>query len=62
VITLRHARALGYCRRGMREWAERNGFTQDEWSRFVRQGVDPEVLLRTGDAMAKKIVESANVR
>jgi hypothetical protein len=53
---LEHARALGYCARGMRRWFEGRGHT---WQEFVTTGVPAEWLRATGDEMAIRVAEQA---
>jgi hypothetical protein len=60
-VFLHHVRSIpvpgrrdGYCVVGCRAFAERNGL---DMKQFAREGIDAEVLLATGDAMAVKIVE-----
>ena len=43
----------GYCARGAREFCKQ--FNHD-WSDFLDNGVDADILERTGDAMALKVV------
>jgi len=49
-------REAGYCNKGGRIFGEKHNL---DWAKFVREGIDEEELLATGDAMALKIVESA---
>lgn len=59
-ITLQDARSFpiitrsGYCARGMRLFAERY---QLDWQTFITEGIEEEILLATGDDLAKKIVD-----
>lgn len=53
-ITRTHMDELGYCARGARRWAERMGLS---WTDFVFHGIDSDILLATGDAMAQRLVE-----
>lgn len=46
----------GFCARGGRRWFARHGLS---WTDFVRQGIDAEQLLRTGDGMAAALVAHA---
>lgn len=46
----------GYCSKGMRIFAERHNCS---WSKFLKEGVDENFLLSTGDAMAIQIVKKA---
>lgn len=48
-----------YCARGTRRWAARVGV---DWSAFVRAGIDADILLATGDAMALRLVEHVRAR
>lgn len=45
---------IGYCARGARRWFANMGLS---WADFVRDGIDSDILLATGDAMAAKLVE-----
>jgi len=53
---LEHARAIGYCARGMRRWFEGREHT---WQEFVSFGVPVEWLRATGDEMAIRVAEEA---
>lgn len=50
-----HGLAIGYCSKGMRKMASRHGW---DWLDIVQNGIDSEILLATGDAMAIKLVKS----
>jgi hypothetical protein len=52
-------RAAKMCSRGGRAWAEKHGFN---WSMFLREGIEAENLIKTGDAMAARLVEVARER
>lgn len=56
IVTMKHVRAAGYCSRQPREWFKQQGLS---WSDFVANGIDSEVLLATGDGLAKKVVDIA---
>ena len=63
-ITMQHLRTLpipgkkaGYCSRGTRQFFERNGL---DWDAAKREGIDEEILLATGDAQAKAVVDWAH--
>lgn len=53
---LEHARALGYCARGMRRWFDGRSHS---WAEFVEDGVPAAWLRATGDAMAIRVAELA---
>ena len=61
-VYIHHARAVlnangrGYCAPGMRKFAERHNL---DFHDFVKNGIDAEILIATGDAMALRIVEEA---
>jgi hypothetical protein len=57
IARLEHARALGYCARGMRRWFEGRSHT---WAEFVERGVPADWLRATGDAMAIRVAEVAD--
>ena len=59
MVRVEHARALGYCSRGMRAFAARHGL---DWGRFVHEGIPAEELEATGDHMALQVVEKARGR
>ncbi|KVW96173.1 hypothetical protein [Thiobacillus denitrificans] len=54
IITRSHMDELGYCARGARRWFARMGL---DWAVFVRDGIDADVLLATGDAMALRLID-----
>lgn len=55
-VYLWHFRALEYCNRGMRRWFASRGIA---WQDVLNDGVDAELLLASGDAMAIAAVEFA---
>lgn len=63
LVTVQHLHSVpnfngrrGYCAKGAREWFRRHGL---DWTAFVRDGIDAEFLLATGDAMALRVVQHA---
>jgi hypothetical protein len=56
IITHRHCRELGYCNRGMRQWCERLGL---DWGAFLKNGITADELIKTDNAMAKRVIEHA---
>lgn len=56
LITIDHVRAVGLCVNGTRTWFARQGL---DFRSFLRDGLQAEVLLATGDAMALRVVEHA---
>lgn len=59
IVTLTDLRAAKMCSGGTRAFFKRHGL---EWSDFVKNGIDSEVLENTGDAMAIRLVEVASER
>lgn len=58
IITRSHLDQLPepYCAKGARRWAARLNL---DWAAFVRDGIDSDVLIATGDAMALRLVDHA---
>lgn len=59
VSDLKQAPGGAYCHPGARKFFQRHGL---DWADFVKNGIEAEVVLATGDAMAVRIVESARTR
>ena len=59
MVRMEHIRAAKMCSGGTRAFFERHGL---DWSAFLRDGIDAEELLATGDGMAKQVVEVARGR
>lgn len=63
IVTVQHLRSFsgssgrGICHAGARQIAVRLGL---DWTQFVQHGLDEQVLMDTGDAMAIKLVEHAH--
>ena len=63
IVTMRHLRTIpgfskdpGFCSSGGRAFFTRYNL---DWSNFLRNGIDSELLLNTGDALAKALVDHA---
>lgn len=63
IVTTRHMCTIpgfstrrGFCRDRSKAWAKRHGL---DWREFVRNGIDAEKLLATGDGFAIALVEWA---
>lgn len=63
IVTFKHLRTVpnyrgktGYCSSKGRLWFKRHGLS---WFDFVHNGVDAQVLLDTGCALAERLVEHA---
>lgn len=59
MVRMEHIRAARMCSGGARSFFDRHGL---DWSAFLREGVDAEELLATGDEMARQVVEVARGR
>ena len=46
---------VGICARGARAWFRHHGF---DFRNFLDNGIDADILMRTGDANIKKIVDA----
>jgi hypothetical protein len=55
IIRVSHMRAAGVCA-DARHWFAREGL---DWRDFVRNGIEEEKLLATGNAIAARVVEVA---
>jgi hypothetical protein len=63
IVTLAHLRSVpglsrqgGFCARGARAWFASHDL---DWTDFVRNGIDAQRLLDTGDGLALILVEHA---
>lgn len=62
IVKVKHARMVptpqpcGYCVPGMQEFFARHNL---DFKSFCRHGIDAEVLIATGDAMALEVVKIA---
>ncbi len=63
IVTTRHmftipgfSKRNGFCRGGSRRWARAQGL---DWDKFVREGIESEVLEATGDGFAIALVKWA---
>lgn len=65
IVTIQDARAVltptgrGYCSRGIRAFFQRHGL---DFNDFLKNGIEEEKLINTGDYMALKAVEVARER
>lgn len=55
-IYIRHIRGAKRCAGGTRNWWLKHNL---DWKDFVKNGIDAETLLATGDPMALQVVEIA---
>lgn len=54
IITITDIRLTGHCVSGTRDWFKAYGL---DFRDFIRNGIDAEVLLATGDALAQQVVD-----
>lgn len=47
----------GFCASGIRRWFTHYGY---DYSDFLKNGIDEELLLKTNDPMARAVVEQAH--
>jgi len=59
IITINDIRAAGHCVRGAREWFDRHGL---DFRDFVKNGIDEQRFLASGDALAARVVEMKRER
>ena len=55
-VHLRHMRQLRYCTRGVRQFFAKRGF---DYPDFLKNGIEAERMIATGDAMALATVRVA---
>lgn len=58
-VYIKDAIKIGYCVKGIKEFCKKYNI---DFKKMVKEGVDEEVLIATGDAMALKVVEQAKSR
>ncbi|MFK1176674.1 hypothetical protein ACIUZU_00345 [Pseudomonas aeruginosa] len=63
IVTAQHLHTVptwttrqGYCHGRAREFFKRHGL---DWMAFLQDGIDSDLLIATGDALALKLVEHA---
>ncbi len=54
IITITDIRLAGYCPKGAKQWADLHGI---DFRDFLKNGIDADVLLATGDAFVNHVVE-----
>ena len=59
IVYINDAVEIGYCVKGIKEFCNNHGINFKD---MVKNGIDAEVLIKTGDAMALKVVEQAAKR
>lgn len=59
LILIEDIRKVKGCSRGARAFFKRHGL---DWNDFIDNGIEEEVILATGDAMALDVVEAARGR
>ena len=58
-VTLQDLRASRLCFQGARPWFQRHGL---DWQDFLKDGLDAEILVATGDALALRVIAIAKAR
>lgn len=56
IVMHRHARELGYCNRGLREWFARENL---DWAAFLKNGIHVDALPRHENAMIDRVIARA---
>lgn len=59
IIRVGDIRASGICLQGARGWFRRQGL---DWQLFLAQGLPAEVLAATGDALALRVIATAQAQ
>ena len=55
-VFMHHARICGYCSEGVRKFAVKHNL---DYTDFLRNGIEEEILTKLNDAMANAMVEAA---
>lgn len=58
-ITITDIRAAGHCARGAKAWFERHDL---DFKDFLKNGIEEEELLKSGDALAVRVVDMKRAR
>lgn len=53
---MRHARALGYCARGVRTWCSQHGV---DFQRLITDGIPADEIIAIGDELGMRVVRLA---
>lgn len=56
IVYNRHIRAADLCSRGARKWFDSHGL---DWSDFLTNGIDEEILLGLNDGLANRVIDVA---
>lgn len=56
IIYMRHIREAKMCAKGTRSFFDAHGW---DFKDFLKNGIDAELFIKTGDAMALQVVEIA---
>ncbi len=59
IIRVGDIRASGICLQGARGWFRRQGL---DWQEFLAQGLPEDVLAATGDALALRVIATAQAQ
>lgn len=59
IITINHIRAYGYCAKGARTFFNNHHLS---WHDFLKNGIDAELLLATGNALAIALVDDVKAK
>lgn len=55
IVTIADIRKTGHCARGIRRWFDGHGL---DFQAFLKNGIEADVLLGTGDALAEQVVSA----
>jgi hypothetical protein len=59
IVKITDIRATGHCTLGIRRWFDSRGI---DFHDFMRNGIEAERLLETGDGLAKRVVTAIENR
>lgn len=56
LVKMHHAKSLNYCSKGVKHWCVQHGIN---YIKFIKEGIDEDIILAIDDSMSKKVVERA---
>lgn len=59
IITINDIRKTGHCTLGAKRWFEAHNL---DFRDFIQNGIEADVLLATGDALADQVVSAARAK
>ncbi len=58
IITISDIQKAGFCVRGAKTWFNDHGWSNDDFRRFLKEGMSEEELLSKGDHLVTLVIEN----